>query len=272
VGSDHAIEFSGDLVQQLPMEARLTLCNLTVELGAKTGVIAPDAATLAWCAERLPADQLIALTEYCNSLVTDAGARFDSEHQFDASMIAPQVTWGTSPQHSIGIDDPIPDPGAAPDGQTAAAWRSALDYQGLRPGWSLLDLPIDHVFIGSCTNSRLSDLRAAAAIARTGRVAPGVEAWVVPGSMAVARAAEGEGLDRVFKQAGFEWRLPGCSRCVAMNGETIAAGARCLSTSNRDFVGRQGPGARTHLASPATAAASALAGRFADPRVFGELT
>jgi 3-isopropylmalate/(R)-2-methylmalate dehydratase large subunit len=193
-------------------------------------------------------------------------ARFDREESFDAARVPPMMTWGTSPEHVIAIDAQIPDPMHAPDAARRDAWTSALDYMGLKPGETLLGQSVDWVFIGSCTNSRLSDLREAAAIVRGQRVAQGVHAWVVPGSENVKREAEAEGLDRIFKEAGFEWREPGCSMCVAANGELVPPGARCISTSNRNFVGRQGPGARTHLASPCSAVAAALTGVITDAR------
>jgi 3-isopropylmalate/(R)-2-methylmalate dehydratase large subunit len=199
-------------------------------------------------------------------LFSDADAVFDREVQVPVEALAPQITWGTSPEHTMAIDGRIPDPATAPDAARRQAWAAALEYMGLQPGQQLLGQPVDQVFIGSCTNARLSDLQEAAAALQGRKVAPGVTAWVVPGSQAVKRAAEAEGLDALFMAAGFSWREPGCSLCVGANGETVPSGARCVSTSNRNFVGRQGPGARTHLASPVLAARAAIAGAIVDPR------
>jgi len=269
-GAGHAVEYAGSAVRALSVEERMTLCNLSIELGAKMGFVAPDDTTFEYLAERplapRGADWERAL-EHWRTLRSDADAAFDRDIVIEVGGLAPQVTWGTSPAHATRVDGAVPDPETAPDAATRDAWRAALDYIGLEPDRPIAGTPIDRVFIGSCTNARLSDLEAAAAVVRGGRVADGVVAWVVPGSTSVQRAAEARGLDRVFRAAGFEWRAPGCSMCVATNGEIVEPGQRCLSTSNRNFVGRQGPGARTHLASPATAAASALAGRIADPRV-----
>ncbi len=257
-GNGYAAEYAGPAVRALDMEGRMTLCNLSVELGAKIGMVAPDEATFAWLKGRqfAPSGALLeqALADW-RTLASDPGARFDREVAFDCAALAPQITWGTSPEDVIGIDGAIPD--TKPE---------ALAYMGLRPGRPIAAIKVDRVFIGSCTNSRLSDLRVAADIARKGKVAPHVAAWVVPGSMGVKRAAEREGLHEVFRAAGFEWREPGCSMCVGANGELVEPEARCVSTSNRNFVGRQGPRARTHLASPATAAACALAGEICDVR------
>jgi 3-isopropylmalate/(R)-2-methylmalate dehydratase large subunit len=268
-GTGHAVEYAGSTIDALDIEARLTLCNLTVELGAKFGMIAPDDTTIAWVTGRPYApsgDSLAAAVESWRGLYSDAGAVFDREERVDASTVVPTVTWGTSPEHAIPIDAAVPDPAAAADETQRAAWRGALDYMGLQAGQPIAGTPVDWVFIGSCANSRLSDLRAAAAVVDGGHVAATVTAWVVPGSELVRAQAEAEGLDAVFRSAGFEWRQPGCSMCVAANGERVPPQARCVSTSNRNFVGRQGPGARTHLASPATAAAAALCGMLVDPR------
>ena len=265
-GAGCAVEYCGTTVEAMDIEARLTLCNLTVELGARSGMIAPDATTSNWLAGRpfAPTGRLWdEAVEAWDGLVSDPDATFDREDLVDATTIRPTVTWGTSPEHTVALDGAVPDPATVADGRQAEAWRSALTYMGLEPGTQISATPIDWVFIGSCANSRLSDLRAAADVARGGHVANGVRAWVVPGSEDVRRAAEAEGLDTVFTAAGFEWRRPGCSMCVAANGDQVPSGKRCVSTSNRNFVGRQGPGARTHLASPATAAASALAGHLA---------
>jgi 3-isopropylmalate/(R)-2-methylmalate dehydratase large subunit len=268
-GVGHAIEYAGAAVRAMGIEGRLTLCNLSVELGAKVGMVAPDDTTFAYVAGRpfAPRGALLerAMADW-RTLATDVDALFDREVVIDASAVVPTVTWGTSPDQGIAIDGRIPDPADAPDAATRHAWQQALDYMGLEPGRAIAGTPVDWVFIGSCANSRLSDLREAARLAQGRKVAAGVTAWVVPGSEQVRRDAEAEGLDRVFREAGFEWRAPGCSMCVAANGERVPPGARSVSTSNRNFVGRQGPGARTHLASPAMAVAAAVAGCIADVR------
>jgi 3-isopropylmalate/(R)-2-methylmalate dehydratase large subunit len=269
-GANHAVEYAGVAVARMSIEERLTLCNLSIELGAKSGFVAPDEVTFAYLAGRAHAPQGAAFDEAVQAwreLRSDADAVFDRDECIDAGAVAPTVTWGTSPEHGMPVDGLIPDPARA-DAETASAWRKALDYMALEAGRPIAGTPIDFVFIGSCTNARLSDLRAAAAVIGDRRVAARVQAWVVPGSAAVKRAAEAEGLDRRFTAAGFEWREPGCSLCVAANGERVAPGLRAVSTSNRNFVGRQGPGARTHLASPAMAAAAALAGAIVDVRNF----
>ncbi len=259
-GVGHAVEYAGGAVRALDMEARMTLCNLSIELGAKIGMVAPDQTTFDYLRARRFAPQEKLWGEalgWWRTLSSDADAKFDREVELDVSRLAPQITWGTSPEDAIAVGASIPE--AKPE---------ALEYMGLAPRRPIAGTRIDRVFIGSCTNSRLSDLRAAAEVARGRRVAPHVRAWVVPGSMGVKRAAEAEGLHQVFRDAGFEWREPGCSLCVGANGELVEPGARCVSTSNRNFVGRQGPRARTHLASPATAAACAVAGEIADVRDF----
>ncbi len=266
-GVGHAIEFAGPAIEALEVEARLTLCNLAVELGARFGLVAPDERTIAWLRGRPWAPEgaaFEAAATYWRTLVTDSDAMFDQEVMIDASQVGPTVTWGTSPEHAMPIDARIPNPASL--GPRAREGAAALAYMGLQPDTPIAGTAVDWVFIGSCANSRLSDLRAAAAIAKGRKVAPGVKAWVVPGSELVKRAAEAEGLHRLFTDAGFEWREPGCSMCVAANGEQVPPGQRSISTSNRNFVGRQGPGARTHLASPAVAAASAIAGCITDPR------
>ena len=267
-GTGFAVEYAGPAVSALDVEARMTLCNLSIEFGARIGVVAPDDATFEYVAGRpyAPKGALWdrAVADW-RQLATDANAVFDREFEVDAGVIGPQVTWGTSPEHVTGIDGVVPDPAAEPDSRRRAAER-ALAYMGLAPGTPITEIRVDRVFIGSCTNSRLSDLREAARILGGRKVAPGVRALVVPGSQAVKRAAEAEGLDRVFRDAGFEWRESGCSACCGLNADRVGPGERCLSTSNRNFEGRQGPGARTHLASPAVAAATAVAGRIADPR------
>jgi 3-isopropylmalate/(R)-2-methylmalate dehydratase large subunit len=258
-----AVEYAGSTVRALPVEARLTLCNLSIEMGAKIGFVAPDDATFAFLHGRRFAPKGAAFDAALRdwqALRSDAEARFDAEHRIDAADIAPQITWGTSPEQVIAVDRAVPPPATPGD-------RAALDYMGLEAGRPIVGTKVDWVFIGSCTNARLSDLRDAAALLPQGaRVAPQVTAWVVPGSEQVKRDAEAEGLHRRFLEAGFAWREPGCALCVAANGEAVPPGARCVSTSNRNFVGRQGTGARTHLASPAMAAAAALAGAIVDVR------
>jgi 3-isopropylmalate/(R)-2-methylmalate dehydratase large subunit len=268
-GVGYAVEYTGSAVKALGMEARLTLCNLTVELGARFGLIAPDATTIDWISGRrlTPSGTAwVQATAAWRELRSDPRSVFDREERFDAARVEPMVTWGTSPEHGVGIDGVVPDPADAADPTQVQAWQDAQEYMDLQPGQALSDLAVDWVFIGSCANSRLPDLRAAAALVRGRHVAQGVTAWVVPGSEQVRADAEAEGLDRVFSEAGFAWRRPGCSLCVAANGDRVPSGARCVSTSNRNFVGRQGPGARTHLASPATAAAAAVTGHLVDPR------
>jgi 3-isopropylmalate/(R)-2-methylmalate dehydratase large subunit len=269
-GRGHAVEWAGPTVSALSVEERLTLCNMTIEMGAKIGMIAPDDVTYEYLAGRPMAPRGLLFDEAVaawRQLPTDADAVFAAEHEIDVTGLQPMVTWGTTPEQVVPIDGRVPDPDAETDGQRRGAMRAALEYMNLQPGRQLAGTPIDWVFIGSCANSRLSDLRAAAAVVRGRRVAPAVRAWVVPGSQLVKRAAEAEGLHRVFTEAGFEWREPGCSMCLAANGERVGPGERSVSTSNRNFVGRQGPGARTHLASPVVAAASALAGAIARPEV-----
>lgn len=267
-GVGYAIEYAGEAVEALEVEARLTLCNLTVELGARCGMVAPDQKTIDWLRGRTYAprgDAFDAAAAAWRTLKTDPGARFDHEVVIDAASVIPTVTWGISPDQALPIDGVVPQPDAAPDGQ-AASYAAALAYMGLEAGMPIAGLPVDWVFIGSCANSRLVDLRAAADVVRDRRVAEGVTAWVVPGSELVRRQAEAEGLHEVFAKAGFAWREPGCSMCVAANGDQVPPGKRSISTSNRNFVGRQGPNARTHLASPAMAAAAAIAGRIVDVR------
>jgi 3-isopropylmalate/(R)-2-methylmalate dehydratase large subunit len=268
----HALEFAGGAVRALSMEGRMTLCNMAIEAGARSALIAVDDSTLDYLRGRpfAPAGaQWDAAAAYWRTLVSDPGARFDRMLEIDAAEVAPQVTWGTSPEMVAAVDGCVPDPAAEADPGRRQAMQNALAYMGLAPGARIADIRIDKVFIGSCTNGRIEDLRAAAAVlARAdARIAPGVrQALVVPGSGLVKAQAEDEGLDRVFKAAGFEWREPGCSMCLAMNDDRLAAGERCASTSNRNFEGRQGAGGRSHLVSPAMAAAAALAGRFVDVR------
>jgi 3-isopropylmalate/(R)-2-methylmalate dehydratase large subunit len=267
-GVGYAIEFAGSAIRAMPIEGRFTLCNLSVELGARFGMVAPDEQTFAYVRGRPHAPAGVQLDQaigYWRTLPSDADAVFDHELLIDVADVAPTVTWGTSPEQAIPIDALIPDAATGNQGQRDAV-LAALDYMGLEAGRPIAGTPVDWVFIGSCANARLSDLQAAAAIVRGRTVAPGVTAWVVPGSELVKRAAEAEGLREVFEAAGFQWREPGCSMCVAANGEQVPPQARCISTSNRNFVGRQGPGARTHLASPAMAAAAAVSGIITDVR------
>jgi len=260
----HVIEYTGEAIRALDMEGRMTVCNMSIEAGARAGMIAPDATTFAWLANRAHAPRGAAwhaAVQRWRELHTDDGAAFDRTVVIDASRIQPMITFGTNPGMAIAISAPVPR--AEP---TDAALAKALAYMGLAPGEPLLGKSIDVVFIGSCTNARLSDMRAAAAVMRGKRVAAGVRVLVVPGSQAVKRAAEAEGLDRVFRDAGAEWREPGCSMCIAMNGDAIEPGQYAVSTSNRNFEGRQGRGGRTFLASPETAAAAAITGRITDAR------
>jgi 3-isopropylmalate/(R)-2-methylmalate dehydratase large subunit len=269
-GVGHAIEYAGSAIRGLSMEGRLTVCNMSIEAGARAGMIAPDDTTFAYLQGRplapAGADWERALA-FWRTLPSDASAPFDREVALEAGAIAPMLTWGTSPQDALPITGRVPDPAAVGDPGKRASMERALVYMGLTPGTPLTSVGVDRVFIGSCTNSRLEDLRAAADVARGRRAV--VPAWVVPGSGPVKRAAEAEGLDRVFTAAGFEWREAGCSMCVGMNGDTAREGQRVASTSNRNFEGRQGRGVRTHLMSPAMAAAAAVTGRFADVRALG---
>jgi 3-isopropylmalate/(R)-2-methylmalate dehydratase large subunit len=269
-GTGYALEYAGSAIRALPVEGRLTLCNLSIEAGAKIGFVAPDETTYAFLKGRSHApkgalwDQAVA---DWRTLPSDADATFDREVKIDVARIAPQITWGTSPEHVVAVTERIPDPNDVADPDKKRAMQSALDYMGLKAGAPIAGTPVDWVFIGSCTNSRLSDIQEAAALAKGRKVAPGVTAWVVPGSETIKRQAEAEGLDRIFKDAGFQWREPGCSMCLAFNGDRVPPGKRSVSTSNRNFVGRQGPGARTHLASPAMATAAAITGTISDVRV-----
>ncbi|MEH8112005.1 3-isopropylmalate dehydratase large subunit [Aeromonas veronii] len=268
-GTGYVVEFAGDAIASLSMEGRMTVCNMAIELGAKAGMIAPDQTTIDYIRgkEFAPKGEVLEQAiAYWQSLKSDEGARFDAEVVLDAADIAPQVTWGTNPGQVIAVNEPIPAPESFSDLMEQQSARKALAYMDLQPGQKLSDVAIDKVFIGSCTNSRIEDLRAAAAIARGRKVAAGVQALVVPGSEQVKAQAEAEGLDKIFIEAGFEWRLPGCSMCLAMNNDRLQPGERCASTSNRNFEGRQGRAGRTHLVSPAMAAAAAVTGRFADIR------
>ncbi|MFA7834533.1 3-isopropylmalate dehydratase large subunit [Aeromonas dhakensis] len=268
-GTGYVVEFAGEAIEGLTMEGRMTVCNMAIELGAKAGMIAPDQTTIDYIRGKEFAPKGEALEQaitYWQSLKSDADAKFDAEVGLDAADIAPQVTWGTNPGQVIAVNEPIPAPESFSDLMEQQSARKALAYMDLQPGQKLSDVAIDKVFIGSCTNSRIEDLRAAAAIARGRKVAAGVQALVVPGSEQVKAQAEAEGLDKIFIEAGFEWRLPGCSMCLAMNNDRLQPGERCASTSNRNFEGRQGRAGRTHLVSPAMAAAAAVTGHFADIR------
>jgi 3-isopropylmalate/(R)-2-methylmalate dehydratase large subunit len=269
----YVIEYAGQAIRDLTMEERMTVCNMSIEAGAKAGLIAPDETTFSYIKDReyapKGADWDAALA-YWKTLYTDTDAQFDTVVELQAKDIAPQVTWGTNPGQVIGVKDAVPGPDDFNDPIEKESAKKALAYMGLEAGEKLSDIAVNHVFIGSCTNGRIEDLRAAAHIAQQGKVPSGVTAIVVPGSGNVKRQAESEGLDKIFLDAGFEWRLPGCSMCLGMNDDKLVAGDRCASTSNRNFEGRQGRGARTHLVSPAMAAAAAITGRFADVRDFQE--
>ena len=264
----HVIEYRGSAVRAMTMEARMTLCNMSIEAGARAGMVAPDDTTYAYLAGRPLAprgDAWEAAIARWRDLPSDLGAVFDRTVRIDVGRLEPQVTWGTHPGMVAGVGGRVPDPASVPDAERDAVAR-AIAYMGLAPGTPITGIALDRVFIGSCTNGRIEDLRAAARVVQGKRVAPTVRAMVVPGSQAVRQAAEREGLDRVFLDAGFEWRLSGCSLCLGMNPDLLGAGERCASTSNRNFEGRQGPGGRTHLVSPAMAAAAAVAGHFVDVR------
>jgi 3-isopropylmalate/(R)-2-methylmalate dehydratase large subunit len=268
-GTGHVIEFTGEVIRALSVEGRLTIANMSIEGGARAGMIAPDETTFAYLKGRPMTprgEDWARAVDWWRTLPSDAGARYDRVVKLEASDIAPALTWGTSPEDVVPITGSVPAPDSFADASKRAAAQKSLDYMGLTPGMRMQDVPIQHVFIGSCTNSRIEDLRAAASVANGRHVADGVRALVVPGSGLVKRQAEAEGLDRIFTAAGFEWREPGCSMCLAMNPDKVPAGERCASTSNRNFVGRQGPGSRTHLLSPAMAAAAAVTGRLADVR------
>ena len=268
-GTGHVIEYAGDAVRGLSMEGRMTICNMSIEAGARAGLIAADEVTFAYLKGRPMAPKggaWEAAEVFWRTLVTDAGALYEREVTIDASEIAPQVTWGTSPQDVAPVTGAVPDPADVADEGRRRAMERALAYMALDPGTPLAGIKLDKVFIGSCTNARIEDLRAAARIVEGRRVADGVQAMVVPGSGLVKLQAEEEGLDRVFRDAGFEWREPGCSMCLAMNADRLLPGERCASTSNRNFEGRQGRGGRSHLMSPAMAAAAAIEGRIADVR------
>jgi 3-isopropylmalate/(R)-2-methylmalate dehydratase large subunit len=267
-GVGHAIEYAGSIFRRMSMEGRMTVCNMSIEAGARCGMIAADDTTFAYMDGRPWApkkgaewDAAMALWK---TLPSDDGAAFDREVRLEAAQIEPMVTWGVNPEMAGAVGGNVPDPKNAPDERRRSDWTMALDYMGLQAGMALQDIRIDRVFIGSCTNSRIEDIRAAAEVAKRGKAV--VPAWVVPGSQTVKRQAEAEGLDKILTAAGFEWRDPGCSLCTAINGDQLKPGERCASTSNRNFRNRQGPGGRTHLVSPAMAAAAAIKGHFADVR------
>jgi 3-isopropylmalate/(R)-2-methylmalate dehydratase large subunit len=268
-GTGCAIEYAGEAIRALSMEGRMTVCNMTIEAGARTGMVAPDETTFAYLKGRPMAPQGAqweAALAYWKTLPSDAEARYDREVTIQAADIPPQVTWGTSPQDVAPIDGTAPDPQSFADPHRRDAVAKALAYMGLKPRQKLTEVSISHVFIGSCTNARIEDLREVATVAQGRRVAANVRAMIVPGSGLVKEQAEREGLDKIFRESGFEWREPGCSLCVGMNDDRLGPGDRCASTSNRNFEGRQGRGARTHLVSPAMAAAAAVTGRLSDIR------
>jgi 3-isopropylmalate/(R)-2-methylmalate dehydratase large subunit len=267
-GIGSVLEYRGAAIRALSMEGRMTVCNMSIEAGARAGLIAPDDVTFAYLEGRAAAPTGKAwehALDNWRALTTDAGATFDKEVVIDATTLRPQVSWGTNPSQTVTIDDNVPDPDALTDESARDSAKRALAYMGLKANTPMRDIEVDTVFIGSCTNSRIEDLRAAAAVAEGRQVKAGIRTLVVPGSFAVKQQAEAEGLDQVFRAAGFDWREPGCSMCLAMNPDKLAPGERCASTSNRNFEGRQGKGGRTHLVSPAVAAATAIAGHFATP-------
>ena len=269
-GVGHVIEYAGQAIRDISVEGRMTVCNMSIEGGAISGMIAPDEKTAAYLEGRpfTPrGKQFEDTVASWKDLVSDPGASFNKVVELDAAEIAPQVTWGTNPGMVIGVNGKVPDPGSYADVQDGQATERAIEYMGLRPGMSIEDISIDHVFIGSCANARIEDLRIAASVIEGKKISPHIkQAMVVPGSMLVKAQAEHEGLDKIFKSAGFEWHDAGCSMCVGMNGDLVPSGGRCASTSNRNFEGRQGKGARTHLVSPMMAAAAAIAGHFVDTR------
>lgn len=269
LGTGHAVEYRGRAIEAMSMAARMTLCNMTIEAGARVGLVAPDETTFAYLEGRPMAPKgpaFAAAVDYWRSLPTDLRAAYDTTLSIDVTKLVPQVTWGTNPQDAAPITGHVPHPEIMTDEPARVRARQALEYMALEPGTALADVPIDKVFIGSCTNSRIEDLREAARVAEGRHVAANVRALVVPGSTGVRRQAESEGLDAIFRAAGFEWREAGCSMCVAMNADRLAPGERCASTSNRNFEGRQGRGGRTHLMSPAMAAAAAVTGHLVDVR------
>ncbi len=270
-GTGHVIEYAGEAIQGLSMEGRMTVCNMSIEAGARAGLIAPDETTFEYLKGRPMAPKAGAWEQavaHWRQLPSDPGAQYDKEISLSVAEIAPQVTWGTSPEDVLPITGAVPDPASAADAQRQQSIQRSLDYMGLEAGTPLTEVPIDAVFIGSCTNGRIEDLRAVAEVAKGRKVAEHVRAMVVPGSGLVKEQAEDEGIDQVLKEAGFDWREPGCSMCLAMNPDKLKPGERCASTSNRNFEGRQGPGGRTHLLSPGMAAAAAIKGHLADVREF----
>ncbi|MGV7245068.1 3-isopropylmalate dehydratase large subunit [Caballeronia sp. M23-90] len=272
----HVIEYAGPVIESLSMEGRFTICNMSIEAGGRAGMMAPDDTTFHYLAGKPFAPQGARWDEEVarwRGLASDAGASYDKEITLDVSTLQPMVTWGNSPEDALPIDARVPDPADAPNAEKRAAMQRTMDYMGLTPGMTLDGLTIDRAFIGSCTNGRIEDLQAAAAVVKGRKVAQSVEAWVVPGSGLVKQEAEALGLDRIFKDAGFQWREAGCSMCLGTNGDTVAPGQRSASTTNRNFVGRQGPGSRTHLMSPVMVAAAALSGRVTDvrPMLAGEI-
>ena len=275
-GTGCAIEFAGEAIRSLSMEGRMTLCNMAIEGGARSGIVAVDQTTLDYVIGRpyAPSGDLLALAEGAwRELVSDDDAVFDKDIELDATKILPQVTWGTSPEMVVSVDGCVPNPASETDPLRKSGWQRALEYMDLQPGMPIEEITLDKVFIGSCTNGRIEDLRAAAAVARGKQVADGIKlAMVVPGSGLVKAQAEAEGLDRVFLDAGFEWREPGCSMCLAMNADRLEPGERCAATSNRNFEGRQGQGGRTHLVSPAMAAAAAVNGHFVNPQALDPMS
>ncbi|MBA3515387.1 MAG: 3-isopropylmalate dehydratase large subunit [Pyrinomonadaceae bacterium] len=279
VGTDgatgHVIEYTGEAVRALSMEGRMTLCNMSIEAGARAGMVAPDETTFSYLEGRRFAPRNTAKAAdwddalaYWRTLTTDAGARYDRVVEIDVRALAPYVSWGTSPGHVVPVTGSVPNPSDTATESDRRATERMLDYMGLEPGTRIEDIPVTRVFIGSCTNARIEDLRAAANVVRGYRINPSVHAMVVPGSQTVKRAAEAEGLDRIFIEAGFDWREAGCSMCLGMNPDILQPGERCASTSNRNFEGRQGRGGRTHLVSPIMAAAAAIAGHFTDVRTW----
>jgi 3-isopropylmalate/(R)-2-methylmalate dehydratase large subunit len=269
-GTGHSIEFGGSTIRAMSMEGRMTVCNMAIEAGSRAGMVAVDEKTIDYLRGRpyAPAGEMFdKAAAYWKTLVSDPGAKFDKVVEIDSTKLVPQVTWGTSPEMVTSVEGRVPDPEKEKDPVKREAMERALTYMGLEPNTAIVDIKVDKIFIGSCTNSRIEDLRAAAAVVRGKRVAKNVKlALVVPGSGLVKAQAEKEGLDRVFKDSGFEWRDAGCSMCLGMNDDKLLAGERCASTSNRNFEGRQGAGGRTHLVSPQMAAAAAIAGHFVDIR------
>ncbi|EAU42010.1 isopropylmalate isomerase large subunit [Fulvimarina pelagi HTCC2506] len=269
-GTGHVVEYAGEAMRALSMEGRMTISNMSIEAGARAGLFAPDEKTYAYIEGKPGAPKgahWSQAIDYWSTLPSDDGATYDREIEFAGADVQPMVTWGTSPEDVIPVSGTVPNPDSAANEKKRQAIQAALDYMGLKPGQAIGDVPLDRIFIGSCTNSRIEDLRAAAAVVSGHRIADSItSAMVVPGSGLVKAQAEQEGLDKIFTEAGFEWREPGCSMCLGMNADKLSPGERCASTSNRNFIGRQGPGGRTHLASPSMTAAAAIAGRFVDVR------